>query len=97
MKNEDRIVELLAESLKRQDQRAEILNRQTNILTEHTNILTEHTNILTEHTGILNQVSHILSRLVKSVNNLTDTFSARFTQVQDHEARITRLEKKIPK
>lgn len=97
MRSEDRIVELLAESLKRQDQHTEILQQHTNILTEHTSILTEHTSILTEHTGILNQVSTVLVRLVRAVENLTHAFDTKFTQVQDHETRISRLENRFLK
>ena len=83
MKNEDRIVELLAESLKRQNRQAEILQ--------------QHTNILTEHTGILNQVSTMLGRLVERMENFTDSINSKFNQVQDHETRITRLENKFLK
>lgn len=69
MKNEDRIVALLAESLKRQD----------------------------HHTELLNNQSSMLGRVVAAVDNLAEVFNAKFTQVQNHETRITRLENKFIK
>ncbi len=111
MKNEGRIVELLAESLKRQDRHAGILDRQTKILngqtkilnghteilTQHTDILTQHTDILTQHTDLLNQNTNVVQRLVRSVEGLAQTFGPKFAQIQDHETRITRLENRFLK
>ena len=59
MKNEDKIVEILTESLKKQDQQSELMGKQNKILSKHSEILDKHSEILSKH-------SELLGRLVES-------------------------------
>jgi len=81
MRNEDRIVELLAESLVRQDKMLERQNRFEEILLESLERLTNQ--------------EKLLGKVVSSINELTDVFKTKFDQVNGHEKRIRRLEDKI--
>ncbi|MDE0472247.1 MAG: hypothetical protein OXH57_09930 [Ekhidna sp.] len=81
MKNEERIVELLAESLKRQDQQADILTRLVAIVSEQGKDLQDQ--------------KVLLQKVVSSIEHMADIFESKFIQVNEHEKRITRLEDKL--
>ena len=65
MKNEERIVELLAESLKRQDQQADILTRLVAIVSEQGKDLQDQ--------------KVLLQKVVSSIEHMADIFEAKFT------------------
>lgn len=106
MKNDDRIVELLAESLKRQDQQADILNQLIKRQDQQADILNElikrqdrlENAIITvvDEVKSLNKKTEDngkhMKAMIGAVNSMADMFNLKFTQVNEHEKRITRLE-----
>jgi regulator of PEP synthase PpsR (kinase-PPPase family) len=76
MKNEDKIVELLAESLRKQDLQAELLQSQGQKL------------------DMVIEVIKDLSSAVKHNINSVESMLSKFDQINDHEKRISALEKK---
>jgi len=109
MKNEDRIVELLAESLKRQDQQAEILNELVKRQDQQAEILTQLVKrqdraedalltVVDELKSLNSKTAEnkdYLLRAISSIDSMADVFNTKFTQVSEHEQRITRLEDHI--
>ena len=76
MKNEDRIIELLAESLKRQDTQSELLQSQGQKL------------------DLVVEVIKDLSNAVKHNINSVEGMLSKFDLINDHEKRISALERK---
>ncbi len=89
MKNEDRIVELLSESLKRQDQMVEQMFGMNKQMSGMNQRLENVENKLGEHTDILKS-------LVKSFNGLADLVKHSLQELKRLDAmeeRLRRLEK----
>lgn len=89
MKNEDKIIEILAESLKKQDQMAEILKGQAKTLSKQSEILNEQG-------GKLDTVVDVIKDLafVKHNTNVVEKVVIKFDMLSDHERRITALERR---
>ena len=101
MKNEDRIVELLAESLKIQDRHSELLTHQGEILTRQGEILIRHGELLEKiierQDRAEQQQREASERIIASVDALTDIvkiWMERTKKLDDHEERIRKLERK---
>ncbi|MEM6523965.1 MAG: hypothetical protein AAGF85_04790 [Bacteroidota bacterium] len=90
MKNEDKIVELLAESLKRQDQMAEILRDQTLKLSKQSDILTQQDAKLDTVVDVIKD----LAEAVKHNTNVVEKVVSKFDMLNDHERRIAALERR---
>jgi hypothetical protein len=88
MKNEDKIVELLSESLKRQDQMVERLG----------NLEKGFTNLEKGFNKLEKRQKDDNDRIVSAVNTLTDIMKAWMEKTKDMEnlrARLDRIEKHI--
>ena len=110
MKNQSRIEEILAESLKRLDQHSELLTNQTKILTNQGVLLEKLVEgqlkntaaireVQAEVGGLKNEVGGLRGEIVQ-LNSKLDRFvdfftSNTLTQLQDQEKRIRRLEDKL--
>jgi len=81
MKNEDKIVELLSEQIKKQDSQEVLLAKQGELLT----MVVEKQDLQEE----------LLKKVVSGLTDLTNIFETKFNQVNNHETRITRLEDRI--
>ena len=95
MKNEDRIVELLAESLRIQDRHSEILTRQGEILIRHGELLEK---IIERQDRAEQQQREASERIIASVDALADIvkiWMERTKKLDDHEERIQKLERKV--
>ena len=85
MKNESRIVELLAESLKRQDQHSELLKQHSELLGT----------LINRQEQAEKQQKASTERIIASVDALTDIvkiWMERTKKLDDHEKRISALE-----
>ena len=86
MKNQNRIEELLAESLRNQDKQAELL--------------TKHSITIEKQSEKLDQVVLAVKDMSKAVILMTDSLDAvirKFEKIDDHERRIQSLEKRLGK
>lgn len=91
MKNEDRIVELLSESLKRQDQMIERQGKQEMIMSQ---MIDE----LKQMKGGINEVRSDINQVTSAVNALTDIvkiWMEKTKGIDDLKDRVTKLEKHI--
>ena len=87
MKNEDRIVELLAESLKKQDQHSELLKQHSKLLGA----------MIDRQEQAESQQRASTERIIASVNALADivkTWMERTKRIDNHEERISALEQR---
>ena len=94
MKNEDRIVELLAESLKGQDQQKELLKQHSKLLEQHSKLLGTLVERQEQAEG---QQKASTERIIASVNALTDivkVWMERTKRIDNHEERISALEQR---
>ena len=98
MKNEDKIVELLAETLRKQDRQEELLQMHTkllqnqgNILQNQGNILDRHTSILDRHTSILDRHTSILERHTSLMERQGDILERQGDILERHEAQLKKL------
>ncbi len=89
MKNEDRIVELLAESLQRLDRMVERQDRHEDIIIEQTKILREHTDIIKEQTKALNRLNESVGELRTDFRELGQLLKSELL------GRIERLEQAV--
>lgn len=100
MKNEDRIVELLSESLKRQDQMVERLG---NLEKGFSSLDRGLSNLEKGFTNLEKRQKEDNNRIVSAVNTLTDIMKAwscptgmeKTKGIDDLKDRVTRLEKHI--
>ena len=87
MKNEDRIVELLAESLKRQDQHSELLKQHSKLLGT----------LIDRQERAEKQQKASTERIIASVDALADIvkiWMERTKRIDNHEERISALEQR---
>lgn len=87
MKNEERIVELLAESLRVQDRHSELLVQQGKLLEK----VVEHQERAEK------QQKEVSERIIASVDALADivkVWMERTKKLDDHEDRLQKLERK---
>lgn len=94
MKNEDRIVELLAESLKGQDQQRALLKQHSKLLEQHSKLLGA---MIDRQEQAESQQKASTERIIASVNALADivkTWMERTKRIDDHEERISALEQR---
>ena len=100
MKNQSRIEEILAESLKRLDQHSELLTNQTQILTNQGTLLEKLVEGQLMNTAAIRELQGEVGGLKDEVNKLNKKFdkfvdfctSHTLTQLRDHEERIRRIE-----
>ena len=96
MKNEDRIVELLAESLKRQDQLvSEMQQMRGGIQEMHSGIQEMHSGIQ-EMRGDIQEMKGTMIRVVRAVDSLVDVVKVAMERVKEIDSvkeRLTRLER----
>lgn len=76
MKNENKIVELLTEMVRKQDQHEEILK-------EHTHLFGEITDRLDQQGDALGRIVHILDGISKRLSEF-DNLNERLTRVEQH-------------
>ena len=72
VKNEDKIVEILAESLKKQDQMAEILRGQAKTLWGESEILSKQSTMLMEQGEKLDTVVDVIKDMAEAVRHNTN-------------------------
>ena len=84
MKNEDKIVELLAETLRKQDRQEELLQMHTKLLQNQGSILQNQGNILDRHTSILERHTSLMERQGDILERQGDI-------LERHEAQLKKL------
>ena len=93
MKNESRIEELLAESLRNQDKQAELLKK-------HSISIEQMSEAIGQQSGKLDQVVLAIREMSKAVILMTDSLDTvihKIDKIDDHERRIQLLERRIGK
>ena len=98
MKNEERIVEILAEMAKKLDQTIERQDRQEEILLEQVKILSNVVERQDRQEKILNDHSVLLNRMVTvldTVSERLDVASDRVSEIPDLQRRMSRLEQHV--
>lgn len=91
MKNESRVEELLAESLRSQD-------RQAELLAKHSKISESQSRILISNSDKLDNVVVAVKDMSKAVHQLTDvveTMISKYDKIDDHEKGIRSIERKL--
>lgn len=106
MKNEERIIEILAESLRKQDRQEELLTKlveshlkQGETMEKHGAILERQGALIEKQGVILEKQSGILGKLLEGQERLTSEFHRMndhlLTKQDKMEDRIVRLENKV--
>jgi len=85
MKNEDKIVEILAESLKKQDRQEELLSK---LVDSHSELLDSHA----KHGKILEKLVDGQERLIDQFHKMNDHLLMKQEKLED---RVVRLEDKV--
>tara|TARA_R110000868_G_scaffold93516_3_gene258632 strand:- start:487 stop:795 length:309 start_codon:yes stop_codon:yes gene_type:complete len=99
MKNEERIIEILAESLRKQDRQEELLTKlveshlkQGETLEKHGTLIEKQGVILEKQSGILGKLLEGQERLTTEFHRMNDHLLAKQDKMED---RIVRLENKV--
>ncbi|GAB4243444.1 MAG: hypothetical protein Tsb0034_21280 [Ekhidna sp.] len=98
MKNEDRIVELLSESLKTQDRQADLLAKQSELLIQHGQLLIEQSKKIDAQGGKLDTLVEVTKDMSGAIHHLTNSVESmlkKFDTIDDHEKRLRKVERKL--
>ncbi len=93
MKNEDRIVELLSESLLKQDVQAELIVKNT----QHIDVLSDQIGRMSDRMDTLIDVTIDMAKAIKKNSENGEALLHKIDFMQDHEQRISALERKTNK
>lgn len=99
MKNEERIIEILAESLRKQDRQEELLTKLVESHLKQGETMEKHGTLIEKQGVILEKQSGILGKLLEGQERLTTEFHRMndhlLTKQDKMEDRIVRLENKV--
>lgn len=92
MKNENKIIEILAESLRKQDRQEELLTKLVESHVSHGAMIEKQSGILEKQSGILGKLLEGQERLTTEFHRMNDHL---LTKQEEMGNRIMRLEDKV--